>query len=68
MSMIYSIDDQSSFISPVVEYSLSDDASIALGAMLYTGDDQSEFGSIDGNTYYLRLKATYWSSILLKFK
>ena len=59
LSMIYSIDDQSSFISPVVEYSLSDDASIALGAMLYTGDAQSEFGSIVGNTYYLRLKATY---------
>jgi hypothetical protein len=59
MSMIYSIDDQSSFISPVVEYSLSDDASIALGAMIYTGNDQSEFGSLVGNTYYLRLKATY---------
>ena len=59
LSMIYSIDDQSSFISPVVEYSLSDDASIALGAMIYTGDEQSEFGSIEGNTYYLRIKATY---------
>ena len=59
LSMIYSIDDQSSFISPVVEYSLSDDASIALGAMIYTGSEGSEFGSIDGNTYYLRLKATY---------
>ncbi|HEY9128977.1 MAG TPA: hypothetical protein VIN02_04005, partial [Sulfurovum sp.] len=59
MSMIYNLDDQSSFISPVVEYSLSDDASIALGAMIYSGDDQSEFGSIYGNTYYLRIKATY---------
>jgi len=59
LSMIYSVDDKSSFISPVVEYSLSDDASIALGAMIYTGNEQSEFGSIDGNTYYLRLKATY---------
>jgi len=59
LSMIYSIEDQSSFISPVLEYSLSDDASIALGAMIYTGDDQSEFGSVAGNTYYLRLKATY---------
>ena len=59
MSMIYNIEDQSSFLSPVIEYSLSDDASIALGAMIYTGDNQSEFGSIDGNTYYLRIKATY---------
>jgi len=59
LSMIYSIYDQSSYISPVLEYSLSDDSSMAFGAMLYTGDDHSEFGSIDGNTYYFRLKATY---------
>lgn len=58
ISMIYSPDDQSSFISPVIEYSISDDASLAVGAMLYTGDSGSEFGSID-NSYYLRLKATY---------
>ena len=59
LSMIYSIEDQSSFMSPVIEYSLSDDASIALGAMLYMGDDESEFGSIGGNTYYVRIKVTY---------
>jgi len=59
LSMIYSIDDQSSFISPLVEYSLGDDASLALGALLYTGDNQSEFGSLGGNTYYLRWKVTF---------
>ena len=58
LSMIYSPEDQSSFISPLIEYSISDDASLAIGAMLYTGDNDSEFGSID-NSYYLRLKATY---------
>jgi len=58
LSMIYSPKDQSSFMSPVIEYSISDDASIAVGAMLYTGDKESEFGNI-GNSYYLRLKATY---------
>ena len=58
LSMIYVPDDQSSYISPVIEYSISDDASIALGAMLYAGDNESEFGSLD-NSYYLRLKATY---------
>ena len=58
ISMIYSPEDQSSFISPLIEYSLSDDASLAVGAMLYTGDNESEFGSVD-NSYYLRLKATY---------
>ncbi len=59
ISMIYSIDDQSSFISPLIEYSLADDASLALGAMLYEGDNQSEFGSFGGNTYYLRWKMTF---------
>jgi len=59
LSMIYTPEDQSSYIAPVIEYSISDDASIAVGAMLYGGDKESEFGSIDGNTYYLRLKATY---------
>jgi hypothetical protein len=58
LSIIHSLDDQSSFISPVIEYSLSDDSSIALGAMLYTGDSESEFGSIE-NSYYIRLKATF---------
>jgi len=56
--MIYSPEDQGSFIAPVIEYSISDDASIAVGAMLYAGDKESEFGSVD-NSYYLRLKATY---------
>jgi hypothetical protein len=58
LSMIYSPEDQSSFISPLLEYSISDDASLAIGAMLYTGDDQSEFGSVS-NSYYLRIKATF---------
>jgi hypothetical protein len=58
LSMIYAPEDQSSYISPVIEYSISDDASIAVGAMLYGGDKESEFGSLD-NSYYLRLKATY---------
>ncbi|MBT8349557.1 MAG: hypothetical protein HKP62_09005, partial [Sulfurovum sp.] len=58
LSMIYIPEDQSSFISPLIEYSLSDDASLAIGAMLYTGDSGSEFGSVD-NSYYLRFKATY---------
>ena len=58
MSMIYSTEDQSSFISPLLTYSLSDDASIALGALLYAGDDESEFGQLN-NTYYVRFKVTY---------
>jgi len=58
ISMIYGPEDQSSFISPLIEYSLGDDASLALGALLYTGESQSEFGNT-GNSYYLRWKVTY---------
>ena len=58
LSMIYTPEDQSSYITPVIEYSFSDDASIAIGAMLYGGDEESEFGSLE-NSYYLRLKATF---------
>ncbi len=58
LSIIYSLEDQSSFVSPLIEYSISDDASLALGAMLYNGNDESEFGSVD-NSYYLRFKVTY---------
>ena len=58
LSMIYSPEDQSSFVSPLIEYSISDDASLALGALLYNGNGESEFGSVD-NSYYLRFKVTY---------
>lgn len=58
LSMIYSPEDQSSFVSPLIEYSISDDASLALGAMLFNGNGESEFGSVD-NSYYLRFKVTY---------
>ena len=58
LSVIHSPEDQSSFISPLIEYSISDDASVAIGAMVYAGDDESEFGSGD-NSFYLRIKATY---------
>lgn len=58
ISMIYDIEDQSSFLSPIIEYSISDDSSLALGAQVYNGKRESEFGSI-GNSYYLRFKVTY---------
>jgi len=58
LSVIYVPEDQSSYIAPLIEYSISDDVSIALGAMLYSGTNESEFGSL-GNSYYLRIKATF---------
>jgi len=58
ITMIYNVDDQSSFIAPVLTYSISDDASLALGALIYAGDNASEFGRVD-NRYYLNLKVTY---------
>jgi len=58
LGVIYAPKDHSSYIAPFIEYSLSDDASIAIGAMLYSGGNESEFGSL-GNSYYLRVKATF---------
>ena len=58
VSMIYSPEDQSIFAAPILEYSIDDDTSIAIGALLYQGKSDSEFGSVD-NSYYIRLKATY---------
>ena len=57
-SMIYSPEDKSVFVAPVLEYSISDDSSIAIGGLLYGGNNTSEFGRAD-NTYYIRLKMTY---------
>ncbi|MDD3774695.1 MAG: hypothetical protein PHV08_01920 [Sulfurovaceae bacterium] len=58
VSMIYNLDDNSLFASPVIIYSLDDETTISLGALLYNGDYQSEFGSFE-HRYYLRLKKTF---------
>lgn len=55
---IASMDDRSFYISPVLEYSLSDDMSLSIAAMLYGGSNEGEFGAI-GNTYYLYWEATF---------
>lgn len=57
-SMIYNLDDNSLFASPILVYSLDDETTVSLGALLYIGDDQSEFGSFE-HSYYLRLKKTF---------
>lgn len=50
---IENLDDQSGFIAPSVEYSLSDEMTLSAGAFLYFGDEDDEFGSA-GNRYYMR--------------
>lgn len=55
---IESFDDHSCFAGPEVEYSLADDHSLGLGAMLYCGGGESEFGMVD-NAYYLHWKITF---------
>ncbi len=57
-SVIYNPEDSSAYIAPLLAYSISDDASLALGAMLYAGESESGFARIH-NTYYLRFKVTY---------
>lgn len=41
---IASLEDGSSFSSPVVSYSVSDDSTFKIGAMVYSGDATDEFG------------------------
>jgi hypothetical protein len=56
--VVGSFDDHSVFAGPLLEYSLGDDHSLALGAMLYGGGGATEFGMVD-NAYYLRWKITF---------
>jgi len=58
MAGIISADDGSFYVSPTLSYSLDDDMTLALGAMLYGGESGSEFGDL-GQTYYLNFKVTF---------
>lgn len=55
---ILNLDDRSIYFSPSLHYSLDNDMSLGLGAMLFTGDHGSEFGDF-GPTYYLNFKVTF---------
>jgi hypothetical protein len=58
MAGIISADDGSFYLSPTLRYSLDDDMTLALGAMLNAGESGSEFGDL-GQTYYLNFKVTF---------
>lgn len=58
LSAITSAEDGSFYLSPSVKYSLDDDMSLGLGALLYGGENGSEFGSY-GQTYYIHFKVTF---------
>ena len=47
------LNDGSGFVSPVVEYSLSDEMTLSAGAFMYHGTDSSTFGE-GFNRFYLR--------------
>ena len=55
---ILNIDDSSCYLSPYLEYSLSDEAVVGLGAMLYGGGAGTEFGAL-GERVYLRVRMTF---------
>lgn len=42
---VLNLDDQSSFISPSLHYSAADEITVQLGALIYHGTRQNEFGS-----------------------
>ncbi len=51
--VLENLDDRSGFISPSVEYSLSDDMTLGMGAFCYYGSRDDEFGTAP-NRYYIR--------------
>jgi hypothetical protein len=55
---ILNVDDSSFYVSPYLEYSLSDEAVVGLGAMLYGGSTDTEFGAL-GESVYLKFKMTF---------
>ncbi|MDQ1325292.1 MAG: hypothetical protein QG564_416 [Campylobacterota bacterium] len=58
IGMIFNLEDHSLFSSPLLTYSIDDETTLSLGAMLYGGSSTSEFGEFD-HRYYLRLKKTF---------
>lgn len=51
--LVENLDDRSGFISPSVEYSLSDEMTLSSGAFIYYGNDDDEYGLVS-NRFYLR--------------
>ena len=49
----------SRFISPTLSYTLNDYNSFIAGAMFQNGENGSEFGSFDGNTYFFKYALSF---------
>jgi hypothetical protein len=58
LTTIVNAHDGSFYTGPMLRYSLADDMSLGLGAMLYEGKSGSEFGAL-GQTYYVNVKITF---------
>ena len=58
LSSIINIDDGSSYITPIVSYSIDDDTVLKVGTMLYSGKSGSEFGDYK-HTYYININVTF---------
>ena len=51
-TVIRNLDDASAFLSPSAVYSLSDESTLTLGLIAFSGEAESEFGAVP-DTYYL---------------
>ncbi len=51
--IVSNLKDNSGFIAPSVEYSLSDEMTLSTGAFVYYGNEADEFG-LEANFYFLR--------------
>ncbi len=52
----------SRFISPTLTYTLNDYNSFIAGAMIQNGENGSEFGSFNSNTYFFKYALTFWDN------
>ena len=53
--IIINLDDNSSFVFPGLDYSLSDNLDLSVGVQLYNGSEDSEYGQLQ-NIYYTQLQ------------
>jgi len=53
--LIFDVDDKSYFINPSLKYNIFEDMDVMIGALLFEGDDKSEYGKFS-HLYYAQMQ------------
>ncbi|MFA5499887.1 MAG: hypothetical protein WC404_02285 [Candidatus Omnitrophota bacterium] len=59
LSSILNLTDWSIFNGPAVSYSINDETTLSVGANIFTGTGESEFGEYYSSIYYIKLDAYF---------